>query len=236
MKLNILTVFFFLIFLSSFPLKAQDALSEGNFMVGGGINFSFSNYEDENTDRKDIFFRISPIIGKLVKDDLMIGTGVSVANSSIKGEAVQNSNSGGGWTSNEDIIETDFGITFFVRKFWRVHGNFHLYLNPYLSYDRTDRNVTTTNASSTFYRIIEKEQPVNTFRLGASVGVFYFLNDHFSLSASLGNLYAYRSKSHLTSTEETTQETTQNTREVNQQGVSFRIANSLSSLGINYFF
>ncbi|MEO9869109.1 hypothetical protein [Ekhidna sp.] len=181
-----------LLFLS-FLTFGQDALNEGNRILGGGMTFNhreaekdspynlISNiYNDEQTNK---FFSFSPYYGRLYKDDVMVGLRLNIAtrnNLNIDEDEFD--------IRRNEFKSNSIGVGGFLRRYYRSNDNFGLFLESGIDFTRyTSKSESTRtifdDSQGDRHEVFGEES--NEVSVDARVGLYYFLFSKLSIETNL---------------------------------------------------
>ena len=167
-KIFILPLIIFLFSFSS--LQAQ--ISKGSLLLGGNIGASTQKVEATsiNTPFKQNSFTISPVFGKAIQENLVLGIDAGLSfykqeQYDASSKQKQNSYSGG----------------FFLRQYRPIGKGFYLFLQERLGYKYDDNNSNYTYGT-------ESDFKRHTVALNVNPGVSYALNKKLHLEAGFNNL------------------------------------------------
>ncbi|MFK7952714.1 MAG: hypothetical protein AB8B73_07680 [Ekhidna sp.] len=148
---KIITASFLIFAIQSY---SQDALKMGNKIVGGGLSFSLSDYENErpyNFNYYDDYFRestefsFSPYYGRFYDDYSMLGLRFSLSSSNHEIERTTNS-----YLDNDDFESNSIGLGGFIRKYFPATEKFGFFLESGIDFRR--------GTSKSEYRSFELDQ------------------------------------------------------------------------------
>ncbi|MEM9829044.1 MAG: hypothetical protein AAF944_00320 [Bacteroidota bacterium] len=190
---------YFLLSLAAVVLTSVVSFAQGNPylvvdrpFVGMGLSVSINNEEDANNASSSQInnelrsFDVAPTYGKFISNRWAVGVSFRIGTSDEERTRVQDG-------SNSTFIRstTVVGITPFFRRFIPITERFGAYLQPQLPYTYQigsseskfrDLNDPANNASSSS---IDQSHNIS---LGVNGGLYYFINQHFSLETNLLNL------------------------------------------------
>jgi hypothetical protein len=105
--------------LCAIAFKSNAQTEKGNFLLGGSVNFSTSNNENENPAKRTTF-GVAPRVGYFVSDNWAVGTTLDYSISKTKG-SIQGEMTYIGYQS------INYGISPFVRYYTRIADNFKFF-------------------------------------------------------------------------------------------------------------
>ncbi len=204
---NILLIVVFLGFI--FRLNAQDALTTGNRILGGGVTFSQTDAEnvfpysnqlslDEIRNNNRIAYSISPYFGRFYNDHQMIGLSFNVSGSNAESEAF-----GPDIEVANKRAERSFGLGGFLRQYFAFSDRFGVFVEEGIGLTRTVRE--TDNSSTDWIdpsdpRLIRDFEDVSKSWSGsidAEVGIYFFLLNELSIETRLARFFiAYEDSEH----------------------------------------
>lgn len=226
-----ITVFLF----ASNSTKAQEALNEGKYMIGGSVYLNTSNNESEydissNVNSEYYLISISPYAGKFIKDKLMAGIILSTtisSNDSYRSDTANINFS----NSYRDIFSIETAV--FLRKFWPIKEKFGAFIQPQIGYSYLNHEELRE------FNNFNSSHNINTHSVSliGSLGLYYFVTDRFSLEATLGSISAFKNFSTSDSQRSRDNETTR--RKYSDNAFSLNFVNTISLnqvFRINYYF
>ncbi len=197
MRVTFLALFLALSFLSA----AQDALTLGNRILGGGILFSQRDFENEypaNTtnglvdeERIDKRFRYSfaPYYGRMYEDFRMVGI-----NLSIEGSTFESTFAGDQFESRYEDTSFSFGIGGFLRQYFPYSDKFGAFLQSGINLSRS--RLTRKNGSFTIPNDIEPsifstelERKAWGGSIYSEVGIYFFVLEQLSIETRLARFF-----------------------------------------------
>lgn len=240
MSIKQITLLFFLFFNINNTVHSQEYISKGKSFIGGGLNLRISDNTSDlnsgNDSKQDnSLFSFSPYYGKFVKDKLAIGIQLQTSYSNFKTESL----SSGVLSRNSMRKRTGIGASFYLRKYYPISEKLGAFINPSLRYDhgfiKEEYNSIDSFGSET--RFTSNEGNDNSLSLGASLGLYYFIANRFSLEANLGNVFISKSFTRQKNKVESNGEITDRSSDSNN--LNFNFVNQLSFdqiLVVTYFF
>jgi outer membrane protein len=172
MKKIILTVaaVFALSFANAQEKKEGGAgLASGDVVLTGNMGFA----SETKGDLKSSGFVLSPGLGYMMSDNLMLLGQVSIKSGS------------GNETLGNDAKSSGLALGAGVRYFFTPADNFSLSLGGQLSYSSDKTNVLEVLGVPT---LLTTDQTTKTIGLSVPVGLHYFMNDNFAINATWGGL------------------------------------------------
>jgi hypothetical protein len=144
----------------AFSTNAQT--EKGKFLLGGAVNFSTSNQDNQAEGRKTSF-GLSPRIGYLVSDNWAVGTALNFSVSKTKG-TINDDN-----TIDMGSQYTYYGIAPFVRHYAKIADNFKFFgdLHVEAAFGK-EKNVDEQGKSGS------TKSKINTYSTGISPGLAFF--------------------------------------------------------------
>lgn len=147
---------------------------EGNLSINTQNSESFNETSDSNTDNFN--FSISPTIGYAIKENLILGLGISYGYSKSEFENKNSQN------LNQDFSRNNsYGIFTYVKKYFPVSNKFALHLQG------EARFTFGNNTFDDFYDI-ERTSETELFFVGIRPGFNYSLTKNLLLQANFGSL------------------------------------------------
>ncbi len=137
----------------------SEGFAKGDVFVSGGVGFNSTTMGDA----KGSGFEISPKLGKFVTDKIALG--VKLAYGSDKAE-----NAAG----DEIVDDATLTVGVFARQYCHASSKFSIFGNLGFDYNSTEDKLADAKTTG--------------FEIALSPGVSYFLNDHFAMEATFGNL------------------------------------------------
>ncbi|MEP4534027.1 MAG: hypothetical protein ABJ004_13140 [Cyclobacteriaceae bacterium] len=176
---------------------AQDALTLGNHIVGGGISFDLSESDNSRSSylngpqsitRESSSFNFSPYYGRFIDDYKLLGISLSVGS---RFNQYENDDSYPD-TSIDDQI--NFGAGVFMRRYFTITEKVGVYFQPGANYIRSSRGsessqYTDSTRLTLSNKFTEKEKS-NNISLSAKVGFYFFIFDQLTIETTLGNFVA----------------------------------------------
>ena len=152
-------------------------INKGSVLLGGNISFGFGTTENvtntipnTSTNYKNHGFLVSPSVGIAIKENTILGIGLSYGNS-------QNGNEQSPQSQNTSSV----GGNIYVRKYLLLGKNFYLFgqANTYYNYTKQDNK--TANGDMNNYKVS---------RIGFNFypGLSYAVNRKLHLDAGINNL------------------------------------------------
>ncbi|MFC0774636.1 outer membrane beta-barrel protein [Terrimonas alba] len=193
-----------LIVASLFVLTAQAQIKRGSIFLGGDVSGYTYKTEWENAiDQKSKGLNISPVFGKFIKDNLVVGGSLSYSVSNTENDPGTENKAHG------------YGAGVFIRKYKNIGSSgFYLFiqggLNGGYSKQKTDDPFTTSEIKRT------------TIGINANPGISYAVGKKFHLETGFNNLIA-ASYSHEKG------ESNSNSNNVDYKSNGFSVYSSLSN-------
>ncbi|MES1221420.1 MAG: outer membrane beta-barrel protein [Bacteroidota bacterium] len=153
-------------------LNAQ--ITKGSLFLGGNINVSLShpkaddNSENYNADN----FNFSPTIGKVIKDNLVFGAGLTYAYTKYSYGPANN-------ISSQKV--NSYGANIFLRRYSTIGKGFSIYLEGSLGGNYSKSDNTPNLNSNNFKR--------TSFGLGATPGISYTITKKLQLETGLSQVF-----------------------------------------------
>jgi hypothetical protein len=156
-------------------LHAQ--ISKGSLFLGGNFNFysSHNSADDNSAGYKQDVFSFSPVTGIVIKDDLVLGVGLSYSHTKY---------SQGPAATPDNQKSNGYGGTVFLRKYKTLGRNFYFFLESALgiSYDKSD------NTPLALYNNFR----TTSFGLGIIPGISYAICKKLQIEAGFNQLLGVR--------------------------------------------
>ena len=152
-------------------LHAQ--ISKGSLFLGGNINFySSDNSADDNSiGYKQDVFTVSSVIGKVIKNNLVLGAGLGYSHTKYRQGPtnIPNDQKSNGYSGNV-----------FLRKYMGLGKNFYIYLESALGarYDKSDNSPINLNNN---YKTI-------SVSLGVTPGISYAISKKLQIETGFNQL------------------------------------------------
>lgn len=176
MKLTLLTALLFISFSSFAQIK------KGAIFIGGDIGLSGNNSKvesglAESSGTTSVFY-FSPVAGACIKDNLLLGAGLYFSNNVQKQNNVYDNQQ-----ASAKIKTHNYGLRFWLRKYYPLSKSFFLFLNGDVSGGigrRSDNNNPAIFSNATMNSV--------SISISAYPGVSFQMKRNFFLDASLNNL------------------------------------------------
>lgn len=217
-------------------------LIKGTFMPGLSINYNYSKndrqdvtndaYTNSTIKRNNIYSNIN--LGYFVKDNLAMGilTGYQRTTYNNNNFSSNNSNTYNS-TSNSNQIINYFFIGIFARYYKMINNSkFGIFIQANSQYqngnETTTNNNTTTNYTSTSQTSELTSQKSNTFSVGISPGIVYFINKKIGIETRFGNIgYGISNTKPLSNSKRSISE--------HNEGFDANFSSSTLQLGVNFY-
>lgn len=209
-------------------LNAQNQTEKGNFLLGGGINYSFQNYNNNglsnqyyNNLTRQNTFKINPNIGYFIDKNVALGAELFYSNNQQKSNYNYNPIYDPAFSNYEQLSTTNtFGIGVFVNYYVPITDKLSFLLNSSVGFANSKLKTEYSNNNRS------EAATGNSFGLAVSPGLVYFVSPKLSLQTKFADL-------HYTSTK-----TSQDGSNLTTNSDDFGIGTDLSTLlfGINYYF
>ena len=193
-----------LILLFALDIQAQDALTLGNRIIGGGMSFRLSEsdhsdqYNNGINERKNesSSFSISPYYGRLVEDNKLLGISLSIGSSNSENDYYYGHINNNSWIYPSVYSDhTKFiGTGIFIRWYFPVSQRAGIYFQPGANYNYIKEKSDVTYYSDST-RLVVRDLHSDLSRshdlsIRAKVGLYFFLFDQLSIETNLGNFVA----------------------------------------------
>jgi hypothetical protein len=158
-------------------VKTRAQISKGAIWLGGSIGYSTSkgNYQTV-PDLKTNNLNINPAIGKVVKDNLVVGINFIYNRSNTENSGYTVENKG-----------RNYGGGIFVRRYIPVASRLYLFGDASASFQTTNEKSVTNDYNSP--AIIKTTTKGSISSLGVSPGVSFAINRKIHIESSLNNLF-----------------------------------------------
>ena len=192
---------FFLSCLLFHSLLAQDALTIGNRILGGGISFSQHETEDLFSPRSNIYgdrtsdqfsYSFSPYYGRFYEDLKMVGIRLSVRGINLERYNMDNTNDSEYLT---EFSEKSFALGGFLRSYFPYSERFGVFIEPGIDLIRSTRlsrssqnDINTVDESVVLVDQREYEEKTTIARVDTKVGLYLFLLDRLSIETRLAGI------------------------------------------------
>ena len=156
--------------------NAQDKKEGGAGLASGNIVLTAdANYTSISAgDAKASTFGIAPGVGYMMSDNLMILGSIGIS-------------SGTADTAGDDLKISGLGLNAGVRYFFTPADKFSVSLGGQLGYGSTSSNLDYVEADGTPVLFADSVK-TTTVSLNVPLGLHYFMNDNFAISATWGGL------------------------------------------------
>jgi len=167
---------FFSVCMMTAGLHAQ--IKKGAIFLGGQIGFSTNKTNNEQTspvnppyDTKSTNFAFSPVFGKAVKDNLIVGADIKYVNNKYQTDYPQ------------DQKTNSYGLGFFVRKYKDLGKGFYLFGQA-----RAGASYNTQKYYNTVTTVANSLTKGYTIQLAIYPGIAYSVSSRLQLEAGFDNL------------------------------------------------
>jgi hypothetical protein len=155
-------------------------IKKGQVLLGGGLSFTDLDSKPVVLNHSsNTFFNVSPSFGKAVKDNLVVGAGLTYGNYKWK----ENDGNNPVYTLKEDV----YSLYFFARHYWDLKHGFSIFLEEDLRGTYSDQNGIYAGVDAKY--VDEK-----SYQIGASLygGLAYRMTRRCLLETGFQNLaYAH---------------------------------------------
>jgi outer membrane protein len=149
--------------------KGGFGFSEGDFYLGGMINFSSDKDELGSASTTTSALEFSPEAGYFVTDKLAITAGLSIGNSKVD-------------NGTNEVKNNTFGANVGIRYYFLDMGErFKTYASAGLGFGSDDNGGNGA-------------EKTNTFGLGAGLGINYFVTENLAIDFGLSNVLSFNSE------------------------------------------
>lgn len=166
-----------ILFVCTFMVNTRAQISKDAIWVGGAIGYS-QNKEDyeSNPSYKSNSLNINPAIGKVVKDNLVVGINLFYNRSIYENNGLLIENKG-----------NRYGGGIFVRQYMPVAGRFYLFGDASASFQAIDEKSVMRDYNSTTR--INTATKGSMGGLGITPGVSFAINRKIQIESALNNLF-----------------------------------------------
>ncbi|MBV8327618.1 outer membrane beta-barrel protein [Chryseobacterium sp.] len=158
-------------------------IAKGTTYLSGQV--SYSQTEDNNTDKKVENFKILPTVGYFVGTNLAVGLGVG-----YKDGKTTTTNTLGSAVTETEKSKPAFVVAPFVRKYWTVADKLYIFgqLEVPMEFgkNKTEVTTTTTNGGNTSVASTSTKNNYTSIGVNIKPGLDYFLNKNWSIEATIG--------------------------------------------------
>jgi hypothetical protein len=158
----------------TFITSAFSQITKGSLLLGGDLSAFSNKQEFVPNENKNSGITFSPLIGKAVKDNLIIGGLLRIGY--LKNENTSNS-------SSSTVTGNNYGAGVFVRKYKNFKNNFYGFLQGNLEYGFEKTESKQTN-------ILTGENKGNRIGLNLSPGLSYKISEKLHIEAGLREIAA----------------------------------------------
>jgi hypothetical protein len=169
-----------LVFVCTFIVSAHAQIKKGGTWLGGGVGYSEqkTDYDGSSSDAKSRTFVISPAIGKVVKDNLVVGISLSYSNSKI-----ENNSS----ASTIDQKGKSYGGGVFLRQYVPIINRLYIFGQGNANYASTRINETQRD----YYGVPTKYKSKGWgSSLSITPGVAVSINKNLLIESGFNNLFS----------------------------------------------
>lgn len=167
-----------LVFVCTCIISSQAQINKGATWLGGSIGYSQNKQEmPQNTTNKSSALTINPVIGKVVKDNLVVG--IKLVYGRDKSE-----------NSNGSTLESktnSYGGGFFVRRYIPVVNRFYVFGDASASYISFKEKATQLDYNSNAHLKTTTKGWASS--ISVTPGVAFAINKSFQLETALNNLF-----------------------------------------------
>ncbi|MEM0941110.1 MAG: hypothetical protein AAF600_12745 [Bacteroidota bacterium] len=239
---------FFILCTSIISLFAQEALTTGNRIVGGGISFSQDDAENEfpfvnsldpttTASSNSLSYSISPYYGRIYEDFKMLGIRLRFIGRNSEYENVGNT-----FENQSEISERSIGVGGFLRRYFLYSDRFGVFLDAGIDLVReiyTNESISFNIIDSSNIVIDNFKRENETWRgsIDAEVGIYFFVLNEVSIETTLSRFFLEYSDIKRTIRDFEIDETVEG--EGNSTNLGFRFVNNFSFdqiFTINYYF
>lgn len=194
----------------------------GSYELTGSLNVGFTDSEgtEQNVGVMSTSSRtiigFAPQLGYALKDNLVLGIGLSYQYTKDKSFSVD---------SRNDFNASQYGIATYLKKYFSVNEKLALSLQGEVSYSWNDSNQDNSISQPGVTPTFNSETSSNQIFVGFRPGIAYRMNNRFALQAQLGSLGYFRSSNEGSEGFEST-----------ANGFNLSLNTQDFNLGLTYFF
>lgn len=193
MKKLLLTTCLF-VAMTTLTAQTNEGFNKKDVFISGSFGFESNTVKDGTVSTSTSAFSFSPMVGYFITDNIAIGGGFSFSNQPFEFDG-------------DAFDVTSIGVRLMSRYYLNPGKKFSPFGHVSLGFGTINPELAT-------------EGDINTFDLGFSPGINYFLNNHFSVEATIGRI-GYSSLS---------------TTGYSQSNIGLNLNLSTVGLGVNYKF
>ncbi|MGK7392273.1 MAG: outer membrane beta-barrel protein [Candidatus Cyclobacteriaceae bacterium M2_1C_046] len=168
----------------TFSLQIHAQLQQGAMFVGGSFHLSGSNSEsinpNVNSESESSLFALHPFFGYSIKDNLMLGIGISYRHD--KYDYTQVHTGTFPWNTSYESVSNSFFISPFLTKFIEIKDKLFLTasLQSRIGFGKSNYDYLEWDdyETSDFY-----------YSINISPGLSYFISNRWALRSGLGGIY-----------------------------------------------
>jgi hypothetical protein len=167
-----------LVFVCAFMVTTRAQISKGAVWVGGNIGYNESKLEPSGTvikPTKTNTFTISPAIGTVVKDNLVVGINLLYSHSKSENDG-----------STLESKTNSYGGGVFVRKYFPVISRLYIFGDANVSFTSTKNDRTLANYGNG--NAVKTTSKGWIGSIGITPGIAFAVSKNFQLETSLNNL------------------------------------------------
>jgi hypothetical protein len=163
-------------------------IAKGTLYLSGQV--SYSQQENNNTDRKDESFRILPTAGYFVGTNLAVGLGVGYASDKTTLTTTTPILPNGMNVTESKGTQSAFVVAPFVRKYWTVADKLYIFgqLEVPMEFGNVKAESSSTTTIGNTVSTASTSTKTNYTSIGVNIkpGLDYFLNKNWSIEATIG--------------------------------------------------
>ncbi len=203
-------LFLIAVFAGGFSL-ANAQTGAGTIMLGGGLNFNTQSSKTAGVDNgSTTSFGIRPNVGYFLSDNLVVGLGLGFNSSTTKSPAAA------GGTGEDEMINSDFSISPFVRYYSEIGDRAGAFLHGSVDIGSNKTKMTPAGGATA-------ESTGSSIGVNISPGVYWFITKHIGLESTIGGIGFQSTKS-------------KNAANVETKGSNFGLSlNTTLTVGLNYY-
>jgi len=163
-------------------------IAKGTAYLSGQV--SYSQQENNNTDRKDESFRILPTAGYFVGTNLAVGLGVGYASDKTTLTTTTPVLPNGMNVTESKNTQSAFVVAPFVRKYWTLADKLYIFgqLEVPMEFGNVKEEGSSTTTIGNTVSTASTSTKTNYTSIGVNIkpGLDYFLNKNWSIEATIG--------------------------------------------------
>nr|WP_315032326.1 outer membrane beta-barrel protein [uncultured Chryseobacterium sp.] len=169
-------------------------IAKGTTYLSGQV--SYSQTEDNNTDKKIESFKILPTVGYFVDTNLAVGLGVG-----YKDGKTTTTTTTGSTVYDLEKSKPAFVVAPFVRKYWTLADKLYIFgqleVPMEFGQNKVEGTTTTTTGGNTVVTSNSTKNNYTSIGVNIKPGLDYFLNKNWSIEATIGEFGYNTSKENV---------------------------------------